>query len=69
MDPNRNDSEIKCFYCGKLGHIAKECRKKKYHEQQQKQKRHVGHLVNDNHEQNLRLFMVDFGENVDADIW
>lgn len=34
MHPNKNYFETKCFYCGKLGHIAKECRKKKYHEEQ-----------------------------------
>ena len=36
MNPNRNKSVIKCFYCGKLGHIARECEKKKYHEEQQR---------------------------------
>eukprot|EP00253_Pinus_taeda_P002214 PITA_02214 len=69
MNLNRNNSVIKCFYCGKLGHIAKECRKKIYHEQQQRHKRHAGHLANDNHEHNFILFMVDFDENVDANIW
>lgn len=38
MHPNRNKFEIKCFYCRKLGHIATECKKKKYHEEQQKKK-------------------------------
>eukprot|EP00253_Pinus_taeda_P025231 PITA_25231 len=69
MHPNRNKSEINFFYCGKLDHIAKECRKKIYHEQHQKQKRHAGHLANENHVQNFILFMAEFDENVDADIW
>ena len=30
---NRNDTVIKCFYCRKIGHMAKECRKKKFHEE------------------------------------
>jgi len=34
MHSNRNNSNIKCFYCGKIGHMDKEYRKKKYHEQQ-----------------------------------
>jgi len=68
MHPNRNNSEIKCFYCGKLGHISRECRKKKYNEEQQKQKRHAGHLANENHVQNFILFMADRNENVDAEI-
>ena len=69
MHLNRNYSETKCFYCGKLGHIARECRKKKYHEEEEKQKRHACHLANDNHVHNFKLFMVDRDENVDVDIW
>lgn len=69
MHPNKSYSETKCFYCGKLGHIAKKCRKNKYHEEQQKPKRHAGHLVNGDQVQNCRLFMVDHDENVDTDIW
>lgn len=69
MHLNRNYSETKCFYYRKLGHISRECRKKKNHEEQQKQKTHAGHLANDNHVQNFRLFMADHDENVDADIW
>ena len=57
------------FLLQKIGHIARECRKKKYHEEQQKKKRHAGHLANENHVQNFRLFMADRDENVDADIW
>jgi len=68
MHLNKNNYETKCFYCGKLGHIARECRKKKYHEEQKEPKRHAGHLVNGDQVQNLRLFMVDRDENVDADI-
>ena len=52
-----------------MGHIARECRKNKYHEEQQKPKRHVGHLANGDQVQNLSLFMADRDENVDADIW
>ena len=34
-----------------------------------RQKRHAGHLANDNHERNFKLFMAHRDENVDADIW
>jgi len=68
MHLNRNNSKIKCFYCGKIGHMA-ECKKKKCHEQQQRQKRHASHLTNNNHGKNFRLFMTELDENVDANIW
>jgi len=69
MHLNKNYYENKCFYCGKLGHIARKSRKEKYHEEQQKPKRHAGHLTNGDNVPNLRLFMVDHDENVDVDIW
>lgn len=59
MHLNKNYFEPKCFYCGKLDHIARDCRKKKYHEEQQKPKRHARHLANGDQVQNLRLFMAD----------
>jgi len=68
MHSNKNYFETRCFYFIKLGHIVRECRKKKYYEEQQKLKRHVGHLANSDQVQNLRLFMVDRDENVDAEI-
>ena len=46
MHPNKSYSKAKCFYYGKLGHIPREYRKKMYHEEYQKPKRHVGHLAN-----------------------
>ena len=49
--------------------MAKECRKKKFHEEQQKHKRHAGHFANDDHVQNFRFFKADFDENVEVDIW
>jgi len=69
MHPNKNYYETKFFYWGKLGHIARECRENKYHEEQQKPKIHTGHLANGDQVQNLRLFMAYCDENVDVDIW
>lgn len=41
----RNDSAPECFYCGKIGHIAKFCRKNKENQERYNQKRHAGHLA------------------------
>ena len=49
--------------------MAKECRKKKFHEDQQKKKRHSGHFSNDDYVEDFRLFMSDLGEKVDVDTW
>ena len=49
--------------------MDKECMKKKFHEEQQRHKRHAGHFADDDHVQNFRLFMVEFDENVEANIW
>ena len=69
MSPNMNDSPLKCFYCGKFFHIAKLCRKKKFDEGQQRYERHTGHFEDDDHNQDLRMFMDDSDEKDEADTW
>lgn len=45
MSSTRNDLGIKCFYCGKSGHIARNCHKNKLDETRHKKKKHVGHFL------------------------
>jgi hypothetical protein len=56
---NRNDSATKCFYCGRTGHIARYCMKKKFDEGRKRHKQHAGHFVDEEQSQNLRLFISD----------
>ena len=60
---------MKPFYCGKIGHIGKNCHKKRLDETQHRHKRHVGHFADGDHNQDLRLFMVDSDENDEASTW
>lgn len=78
MTSYRNDSAPECFYCGKIGHIAKFCRKKKSNQERYNQKRHVGHLADadadTDPDKNLdvKLFMADGDtaiEEDESDIW
>ena len=59
MSSNRNDSTTKCFYCGRVGHIAKSCLKKKFDEGRHIGKKHAGHFVDEDNNQNLKLFVFD----------
>lgn len=68
---NRSGLGLKCFYCGKIGHIAK-CCQKKFDEGQQGHKKHVGHFADEEHNHNLRLFVSDsafFAEDDEAETW
>jgi hypothetical protein len=68
MPPPKFDANVKrkdtCSYCGKFGHHARDCYKRKYHESKHRNKRHTGHFVeggetmNDEFK-NLRLFISD----------
>ena len=78
MTSYRNDSALECFYCGKIGHIAKFCRKKKANQERYNQRRHAGHLADadadTDPDQNLdvRLFMAEADtatEEDELDIW
>lgn len=78
MTSYRNDSAPECFYYGKIGHIAKFCRKKKANQERYNQKRHAGHLADadadTDPDQNpyVRLFMAEGDtaiEEDESDIW
>ena len=65
----RNDD---CYYCGKLGHHAKDFYKIKYNESKQRNKRNNGNFVdkdtsiNDGFK-NLKLFVFDVALSVEID--
>ena len=66
-----NDSGIKCCYCGKFGHSARNFHKK-LDENRHRHKKHVGNFVDENQNQDLRLFMSDSvlsAENDEAETW
>jgi len=52
MTSHKHDSTFKCFYCGKIGHIAKFFHKKKADGERYKQRRHVSHLADVDVDQN-----------------
>jgi hypothetical protein len=37
---------VECDYCGKPGHLAKDCYRRKNHESNQRHRRHNGNFVN-----------------------
>jgi hypothetical protein len=58
MPYNRN--EPKCFYCGSIWHLDKECYKKKNDEDRHKNRKHSGHFAEENlnfDSKDLRLFV------------
>jgi len=76
MTSHKHDSAPKCFYCGKIGHIAKFFHKKKADGERHKQRRCAGHLANADADQNqdVRLFMAEAEtalaiEEDESDIW
>jgi len=63
---------IKCFYCGKTGHIAREYYKKKNDENKHRQKSHTWHFVSEDMNHDLKLFVSDAtlsAETDEAGIW
>ena len=57
MPSNRNESKS-CFYCGRPGHLIKDCYKKKNDEARNRQPRkHSGHFAEDSSPHDLKLFM------------
>ena len=73
MPSNRN--EPKCFYCGRTGHLSRECYKKKNDdESKHKNRKHSGHFAEENPNfgsKDLKLFVSNVAlsaetNNVDA---
>ena len=57
MPFNRNESKS-CFYCGRPGHLIKDCHKKKNDEARNRQpRRYSGHFAEDSSTHDLKLFM------------
>eukprot|EP00253_Pinus_taeda_P010637 PITA_10637 len=72
MTLHKHDSAPKCFYCGKIDHIAKFFHKKKADGERYKKRRHAGHLANVDQNQDVRLFMAETAlatEVDESDIW
>jgi hypothetical protein len=56
MHSNRNESKG-CFYCGRPGHMVKDCHKKKSDEARNKPRTHSGHYAEKSSNQDHRLFI------------
>jgi hypothetical protein len=56
MQSNRTESKS-CFYCGRPGHIVKDCHKKKSDEARNKPRTHSGHYAEKSSNHDLRLFI------------
>lgn len=71
MTSHKHDSAPKCFYCGKIGHIAKFFHKKKVDGERHKPRRHAGYLANADQNQDVRLFMskTTLATKEDVEIW
>jgi hypothetical protein len=69
MKSNRNESKS-CFYCGRPGHIFKDCHKKKSDEARNKPRTHSGHYAEKSSNQDLRLIIAsDIDEPPNFDSW
>ena len=68
MPSNRNESKS-CFYCGRPGHLIRDCQKKKSDEARNKTRKHTDHFAEDSSEHDLRLFNAsdDFDESPNFD--
>jgi hypothetical protein len=70
-----NINEPKCFCCGRIGHLAIECYKKKNDEARHKNRKHSRHFGEENlnfDSKDLRLFMSNdtlSAETNDVDAW
>jgi hypothetical protein len=56
MQSNRNESKS-CFYCGRPGHLIKDCHKKKSSEARNKPRNHLGHYAEESSNHDLRFFI------------
>ena len=45
------------FYCGRPGHLIRDCQKKKSDEARNKSRKHTGHFVEDSSEHDVNLFI------------
>eukprot|EP01018_Ginkgo_biloba_P033156 Gb_08202 [translate_table: standard] len=69
MPSNRNESKS-CFYCGRPGHLIKDCQKKKSDEARNRQPRkYSGHFAEDSSKHDLKLFIAsdDIAEPLNFD--
>jgi len=55
MTSHKHDSAPKCFYCGKIGHIAKFFHKEKADGERYKQRRHVLKMATRNAKNNIDI--------------
>lgn len=72
MSSARNDSGIKCFYYGRIGHIARDCYKKNIDKAKHRHKRHTGYFVGEDQNDDLKLFVSDVAlsdENDEVETW
>jgi len=53
----KNDIGIKFFYCGRVGHIARDFYKKNKDENRYRHKRHTGHFAGEDMNHDLKLYM------------
>jgi hypothetical protein len=73
MPSNRN--EPNCLYCGRTGHLARECHKKKNDRARHKNRKHSGHFAEENpnfDSKDLRLFVSNAALSTkidDVDTW
>jgi hypothetical protein len=56
MQSDRNESKS-CFYCGRLGHMVKDCHKKKNDEARNKPRTHSDHYAEKSSNQDHGLFI------------
>jgi hypothetical protein len=70
MQSDKNESKS-CFYSGRLGHMVKDCHKKKIDEARNKPRIHLGHYAEKSSYQDLRLFIAsdDIDEPPNFDSW
>jgi hypothetical protein len=69
MPSNRNESK-NCFYCGRHGHLVRDCHKMKSDEARNKPRKHTSHYADESSNHDLRLFIasddIDEPPNFDA---
>jgi len=63
----RNDSGIKCFYCGRTHHIGRDCYKKYINETTHRHKRCTWNFLGEDENDDLKLFMSNIALSTDID--